>query len=52
MSASRPDEALLLLAQVSWALVRLLPLPRTIRPDQAGLFIINLAIGLVCIFFK
>jgi len=38
--------------QVSWALVRVLPLPRMIRPDQAGLFFINIIMGLVCIFFK
>ncbi|BDA48385.1 probable protein CHAPERONE-LIKE PROTEIN OF POR1, chloroplastic [Coccomyxa sp. Obi] len=37
---------------VSWALVRVLSLPRIIRPDQAGLFIINIVMGLVCIFFK
>ncbi len=33
-------------------MVRVLPLPRMIRPDQAGLFIINIVMGLVCIFFK
>jgi hypothetical protein len=38
--------------QISWALVKVLPLPRSIRPDQVGLFIINVIIGLVCIFFK
>ena len=39
-------------AQISMVLVRVLPLPRSIRPDQAGLFIINIVMGLVCIFFK
>ena len=38
--------------QVSWALVKALPLPPGIRGDQAGLFIINIVLGLVCIFFK
>ena len=38
--------------QVSWALVKALPLPQGIRGDQAGLFIINIVLGLVCIFFK
>ena len=38
--------------QVSWALVKALPLPNSIRGDQAGLFIINIVMGLVCIFFK
>ena len=38
--------------QVSWALVKVLPLPSGIRGDQAGLFIINIIMGLVCIFVK
>ena len=38
--------------QISLALTRVLPLPGSIRPDQAGLFIINIVMGLVCIFFK
>jgi hypothetical protein len=38
--------------QVSWALVKALPLPPGTRGDQAGLFIINIVMGLVCIFVK
>ncbi|CAK0785544.1 hypothetical protein CVIRNUC_008754 [Coccomyxa viridis] len=43
---------LMLGSLVSWALVKALPLPQGIRGDQAGLFIINIVLGLVCIFFK
>ena len=38
--------------QVSWALMKALPLPPSFRGDQAGLFIINIVMGLVCIFVK
>ena len=37
---------------MSWALVKALPLPNSIRGDQAGLFLINIVMGMVCIFVK
>ena len=46
------DDSRVICVQVSWALVKALPLPQGIRGDQAGLFIINIVLGLVCIFFK
>lgn len=46
------DDMGLMRLQASWALVKVLPLPTSIRGDQAGLFIINIVMGLVCIFFK
>ena len=46
------DDSRVVCVQVSWALVKALPLPPGIRGDQAGLFIINIVLGLVCIFFK
>ena len=46
------DDSRVVCVQVSWALVKALPLPQGIRGDQAGLFIINIVLGLVCIFFK
>lgn len=39
-------------AQVSWLLVQLLPLPARLRPEAVGIFVINIVLGLVCIFFK
>ena len=49
---SAADDSRVSCVQVSWALVKALPLPSGIRGDQAGLFIINIVLGLVCIFFK
>ncbi len=38
--------------QISWLLVQYLPLPARLRPEAVGIFIINIVLGLSCIFFK
>ena len=38
--------------QASWLLVQYVPLPRMIRPEAFGIFVINIALGATCIFFK
>ena len=38
--------------QASWLLVQYVPLPGVIRPEAFGIFIINIVLGAVCIFFK
>ena len=39
-------------AQVSWLFVQYLPLPARLRPEAVGIFVMNVFLGLVCIFFK
>ena len=38
--------------QVSWLTVQLLPLPASLRPEAVGIFVINIVLGVVCIFLK
>ena len=38
--------------QASWLLVQYVPLPGYIRPEAFGIFLINVFLGALCIFFK
>ena len=38
--------------QVSWLMVQFLPLPASLRPEAVGIFVINIVLGVVCIFLK